>query len=60
MKNDSTISIQNTIFETPTKYVGDKINVRYAPTNMDKIYIFSEDNNILDTIYSLKKIDNAI
>ena len=59
VKNDSTISIQNTLFEVPQKYVGETINIRYDPTNADKAYVFSEENILLDTIYPLKKIDNS-
>ncbi len=59
VKNDATISIQNILFEVPLKYVGESINVRYDPTDMDKAYIFSDDNVLLDTIYPVKKIDNS-
>ncbi|MDI3478816.1 MAG: hypothetical protein PWQ59_2341, partial [Thermoanaerobacterium sp.] len=53
------ISIANTLFEVPFKYVGDSIYVRYDPTFMDKAYIFSEDGTLLDTIYPVRKIDNS-
>ncbi|WP_427338303.1 Mu transposase C-terminal domain-containing protein [Caloranaerobacter sp. DY30410] len=59
VKNDSTVSIQNILFETPLEYVGQKINIRYDPSSMDKAYIFSDDGNLLDTIYPVKKIDNS-
>ncbi|NMB26510.1 MAG: DDE-type integrase/transposase/recombinase [Tissierellia bacterium] len=59
VKKDSTISIQNILFEIPQKYVGDTINIRYDPTSMDKAYVFSDDNLLLDTIYPVKKIDNS-
>ncbi|MFR1708890.1 MAG: DDE-type integrase/transposase/recombinase [Clostridium sp.] len=59
VKKDSTVSIQNILFEVPQKYVGDTINIRYDPTAMDKAYIFSDDNLLLDTIYPVKKVDNS-
>jgi hypothetical protein len=59
VKKDSTISIQNILFEVPLKYVGESISIRYDPTNMDKAFIFSNDNLLLDTIYPIKKIDNS-
>lgn len=59
VKKDSTISIQNILFEVPLKYVGETINVRYDPTSVDKAYIFSEENILLDTVYPVKKIDNS-
>lgn len=59
VKNDATISIQNTLFEVPLRYIGETINVRYDPTDMDKAYIFSERNLMLDSISPVKKIDNS-
>ncbi len=59
VKKDSTISIDNILFEVPLSYVAETINVRYDPTSLDKAYIFSEDNLLLDTIYPVKKIDNS-
>ena len=47
------------LFEVPLKYVGESISIRYDPTNMDKAFIFSNDNLLLDTIYPIKKIDNS-
>lgn len=59
VKNDATISIQNMLFEVPLKYVSETINIRYDPTSMDKAYIFSDDNILMDTVYPVKKIDNS-
>jgi transposase InsO family protein len=59
VKNDATISIQNMLFEVPLKYVSETINIRYDPTSMDKSYIFSDDNILMDTVYPVKKIDNS-
>jgi transposase InsO family protein len=38
VKNDATVSLNNTLFEVPMKYVGEKINLRYDPTSLDKVY----------------------
>ncbi|MEW9125242.1 MAG: Mu transposase C-terminal domain-containing protein [Thermotaleaceae bacterium] len=59
VKNDATLSIDNNLFEVPLKYVGERIHVRYDPTAMEKAYIFSEEGQILDTIYPVQKIDNT-
>ncbi|UZW13621.1 Mu transposase C-terminal domain-containing protein [Clostridium pasteurianum] len=56
VKNDSTVSIGTKIFEVPLKYVGDKINIRYDPSSIDKAYIFSQDGKLEDTIFLLKKL----
>lgn len=60
VKNDATISIYNILFEVSLKYIGETINIRYDPTSMDKAYVFSDDNLLLDTIYPVKKIDNSM
>jgi putative transposase len=59
VRNDATISIDTIGFEVPMKYIGDRINIRYDATCMDKAYIFSDDGKVLDTIYPLRKIDNS-
>lgn len=59
VKNDATISINTIIFEVPLKYIGDKINIRYDPTSLDKAFIFSEEGKILDTIFPVNKVDNT-
>jgi hypothetical protein len=59
VKNDATISLNSVLFETPMKYIGDKINVRYDPTSLDKAFIFSDDGNILETIYPVDKVANS-
>lgn len=59
VKNDSTISLQNQLFEVPLKYMKEYIQVRYDPTALDLAYIFSEDNKLIDTIFPVIKIDNT-
>lgn len=59
VRNDATIPLNKIFFETPMKYIGDRINVRYDPTNLDKAFIFSDDGNILETIYPVDKVSNS-
>ena len=59
VKNDATVSIDNLLFEVPMKYIGDRINIRYDPTCLDKAFIFSEDGKLMDGICPVKKIDNS-
>jgi hypothetical protein len=59
VKNDATVSLNNTLFEVPMKYVGEKINLRYDPTSLDKAYIFSDDGKLSDTVYPVRKVDNS-
>jgi hypothetical protein len=57
--NAATIKMSGTEYEVPQKYIGSKIKVRYIPTNLLKLYIYSDDNKILHTIYPVKKVDNS-
>lgn len=59
VNNDSTISISNIIYEVPGKYTGFKINIRYDPTNTDKVYIFDDNGNLSEAIFQVNKIDNT-
>ncbi|EKD94328.1 MAG: hypothetical protein ACD_26C00116G0004 [uncultured bacterium] len=57
--NDATIKLHLKLFEVPQKYIGQKINVRYLPHNVEEAFIFSRDNKLADVIYPLNKIDNS-
>jgi len=59
VKNDATITILNTLFEVPPRYIGEQIKVRYDPTQLDKAYIFDDNGNCIETIYPVSKIDNS-
>jgi putative transposase len=58
VNNDATISLNSQLFEVPQKYIGQKINLRYLPSDNSKAYVF-DHNNLVDTIYLLNKIDNS-
>lgn len=59
VNNDSTIQLYSKFFEVPQKYIGQKINIRYSPIDLEKAYVFNKDNVLTDIIYPLKKIDNS-
>ncbi|MGL5718649.1 MAG: DDE-type integrase/transposase/recombinase [Paraclostridium sp.] len=59
VKNDSTVSIDNKIYEVPTQYIGNKINIRYDPTNTEEAFVFSENGERLHKILEVNKIDNS-
>ncbi len=59
VKNDATITILNTLFEVPPKYIGEQIKVRYDPTQLDKAYIFDDNGKCTETVYPVSKIDNS-
>jgi hypothetical protein len=57
--NAATVKLSNTEYETPQKYIGAKIQVRYLPTDLSKLYIFSDTDKPLHTIYPIRKVDNS-
>jgi len=59
VKKDATISLNTITFEVPMKYIGEKINVRYDPSALDKAIIFSKDGEKMETIYPVNKIANS-
>lgn len=56
---DSTIRLNNHIFEVPYRFIGQKINIRFLPTDMSVAYIFSEQGQCQEQIQLLNKIDNS-
>ena len=59
VKNDSTVSVDNQLYEVPSKYVGSTINIRYDPTSTEEAFIFSQNGERLERILRLNKIDNS-
>ena len=59
VKKDATISLNTITFEVPMKYIGEKINVRYDPSALDKAFIFSEDGEKKKTIHPVDKVANS-
>lgn len=56
---DATITVDKKFFETPQKYIKLRIDIRYDPNNLNELYIFNKKNELIDTIYPLRKIDNS-
>ena len=59
VSNAATIKLKGFEYETPQQFIGSKINVRYLPTDLSKLFIFSTDHKLLHTIYPVKKVDNS-
>jgi len=59
VNNAAIIKLDNKEYEVPQKYIKQKIQVRYLPSDMSKLYVFSKDNKIQETVYPVKKIDNS-
>jgi len=59
VNNDATIILNSKYFEVPAKYIGQKINIRYSPFDLDKAFIFNAYNILVDTVSALKRVDNS-
>ena len=55
---DSTIQLSCKTFEVPSKYMKQKITVKYDPHNLQIAYIY-ENGKKVETIYPVKKVDNS-
>jgi hypothetical protein len=55
----ATIKMLGTEYETPQQYIGSKIKIRYLPTDMSELFIYSDDNKMLHTIRPVKKVENS-
>jgi len=54
VNNDATIQLYCNQFEVPSYYMGQRINVRYSPIDLDKAFIFNKENKMVDTVSSSK------
>jgi hypothetical protein len=57
--NAATVKLGGTEYETPQKYIGAKIQIRWLPADLSELYIFSADDKLLHTIRPVKKVDNS-
>ena len=55
---DSTIQLFGKAYEVPSRYMKQKITVKFEPTNLDVAYIY-EDGKKIETIYPVKRVDNS-
>jgi hypothetical protein len=59
VNKDATIPLNSFLFEVPQKYIGQKINIRYSPIDLEMAYIYNAINISTDTIYPLNKVENS-
>lgn len=53
VKNDSTVSVNNTLYECPPQFIGKKIEIRYPSDKSEDLTIY-EDNK---PVFQLKKVN---
>lgn len=56
---DSTIQMDKHVFEVPYRLVGQKIKVRYLPTDLSVAYVYDDDGRCEGQIHLVRKVDNA-
>lgn len=59
VKSDSTISLNNIIYEVPQQFIKKYITVKYNPENLSELYIYNDKNERLHTIKCIDKISNS-
>lgn len=59
VRTDATISLDTTYYEVPQKYIRRRIKLRYLPDDLSKLFIVNKNNEIVETVYPLKKVDNS-
>ena len=58
VRRDRTIKFRNEYYEVPFKYVGQTIELRYDPNNLNKLYLY-EDNKKIEDILKVDKVANS-
>ncbi len=56
---DSTIRLERNVFEVPHRLIGQKIKVRYLPTDMKTAYVFDGEGRCQGQINPVRKVDNS-
>jgi transposase InsO family protein len=59
VRTDATITLNTTFYEVPQKYIRRRIKLRYLPDDLSKLFIINQNNEIMETVYPLKKVDNS-
>lgn len=57
VRNDATVSINNTSYDVPMQFIKMKVEIRFLPNDMDNAYILYE--NTKSPIHKTNKIDNC-
>jgi hypothetical protein len=58
VKNDSTVSINGSLYEAPPKFIGKKIEIRYPIDKPDQFHLY-ENNHPVGRLKKLNPIENA-
>jgi len=56
---DAIIKLGGTEYEVPQQFIGSKIKIRYLPSDMSELFIFSDGNRLLHTVRPVRKVENS-
>lgn len=59
VRNDSTISFRDYIYEVPQEFIKKKIVIKFKPTQIDELYIYNDQNQRICTIKTIDKVSNS-
>jgi transposase InsO family protein len=59
VNKDSTISVMGTFFEVPSELVGQRIEARFDPNDLERVFLYREDE-FLGTATPVRIADNAL
>lgn len=58
VRNDRTIKLENDYYEVPFKYIGQTIEIRYNPNNLEEMFVF-DNNKKMEKCNIVDKISNS-
>jgi putative transposase len=59
VSSDSTIQLQKHLFEVHHRLIGQRIKIRYLPTDLAIAYLYNDDGQCEGQLHLVRKIDNA-
>lgn len=59
VRNDATISFRDILYEVPQEYIKKKVIIKFNPSNINELYIYSDKNERMCSITPINKVDNS-
>ena len=57
--NAALIKLQGLEYEVPQRYIGSKVKVRWLPTDLSQLFIFSDGGALIHTVRPVKKVEDS-
>ena len=59
VRYDATISFRDILYEVPQEYIKKKVIIKFNPSNINELYIYSDKNERMCSITPINKVDNS-